>query len=299
MRKHPILYGLLLLIAAGCLIFLTAYGFVFFMGGEKTLSAGDKIAIVSVEGVIADARKVIEDLESHEDARDVKAIIIRVNSPGGGVVPSQEIYDKILSVRKKKKVIVSMGAVAASGGYYLAAAADKIVANPGTITGSIGVIIQFSQFQELMDKIGLKARIIKSGKYKDVGSPLREMNPEEAALIQSVTDDIHRQFIDAIANGRNMPVEKVESFADARIFTGRQALEYGLVDELGSLDHAIKLAADLAGIKGEPEVIYPKKKTSLLRYILSETFSEISEFMSENGTGIQYLYTGGEDRMGL
>ena len=298
MKKHPIIYGLLLLAAVGSVFFLLTHGIVSYIRGGASLAGGDKIGVVSVEGVISDAAYVIEQLQAYEDDDDIRAIVVRVNSPGGAVVPSQEIYDKLLKVKERKIVVASMGSLAASGGYYIAVAADRIVANPGTITGSIGVIIQFSQIDQLLEKIGLKATVIKSGKYKDVGSPFRDMTDEEKKIIQSVTDDIHAQFIDAIATSRGIPAEKVSALADARIFTGRQALDYGLVDELGSFDHSIEVAARIAGITGKPVVVYPKKRVSLLRYLISESLSEISETLLNRDTGIQYLYPVGiRDRL--
>lgn len=228
---------------------------------------GDRIALVRVEGVIMDSRDVIEELKKYSDDSAIKAVVLRVDSPGGGVVPAQEIYDEIKRIKSKKKVVVSMGSVAASGGYYIACPADKIVTNPGTLTGSIGVIMEVPNFEGLMNKIGIKAEVIKSGKHKDIVSVFKSIPPEERAILQAVLDDVHEQFIKAVAEGRNMKVEEIEKLADGRIFTGKKAKQLGLVDELGSLEDAIKLAGKISGIKGEPRVVTKKEKFSFLDII--------------------------------
>ncbi|MBW2674981.1 MAG: signal peptide peptidase SppA [Deltaproteobacteria bacterium] len=294
MKRHPVILGFLLLAVVGLLFFLILRLFVSFGEGTGGFSFRDKIGVVPIEGVLSDSRDTIRQLDRYERDGGIKAVVLRINSPGGAVVPSQEIYDKVLHVKKSKKVIVSMGSVAASGGYYIACAADRIIANPGTITGSIGVIIQFSQIEDLLKKVGLKTTVIKAGQYKDVGSPMREMTPAERALIQGVIDDIHDQFIEAVVSNRGISRKEIEHIADARIFTGRQALEAGLVDGLGNMESAINMAADLAGIEGKPKVVYPeKKRKGLLRYIARETISSISEELRGSGSGIDYLYKPG------
>jgi len=291
MKKHPVIFGFLLLAIIGVFCFLILRTLVPFEKKSASFSFKDKIGVVTIEGVLRNSKDTINQLDKYEKDGNVKAIVLRVNSPGGAVVPSQEIYDKILQLKKSKKVIVSMGSVAASGGYYVACAADRIIANPGTITGSIGVIIQFSQIEDLLKKIGLKTTVVKAGRYKDVGSPVRDMTPDEKSLIQDVIDDIHNQFIEVVLSNRNIPREKIKNIADARIFTGRQALKIGLVDDLGNMEYAIDVASDLAGIEGEAEVIYPeKKRKSLLRYIASETLSAVSEEFRGDDAGISYLY---------
>ena len=233
-----------------------------------------KVGVVPIEGVIGldvQSKNVIEQLEKFRKNPAVKAIVVRISSPGGSVGPSQEIYDKIREISKEKKTVASMGDVAASGGLYVACGASKIVANPGTITGSIGVIIEFPNWQKLADKIGITQAVIKSGEFKDIGNPNRPLTEAEKALLQGVIDDVYHQFLQAVSTGRGMGREKVEPYADGRIFSGRQAKRLGFVDELGGLETAVRLAGKLAGIKGEPAVVYPEKNLgSLLEFALGE-----------------------------
>lgn len=224
----------------------------------------ERVALIRVEGVILEASDVIEELKEYSNSPWVKAIVLRIESPGGGVAPAQEIYEEIKKIKEKKKVVVSMGSVAASGGYYISSPAHKIVANPGTLTGSIGVIMEIPNFEGLMKKIGVKTEVIKSGRHKDIVSIFKSMTPEERKIIQDVLDDVHNQFIKAVAEGRNIKVEEVRRLADGRIFTGKKAKDLGLVDELGNLEDAIRLAGEISGIKGEPRVVSKKKRFSLL-----------------------------------
>jgi protease-4 len=291
MRRHPILFGFLLLVGVGVLFFLVI---TYFTRDGVDFSAKDKVGVVIVRGFIGDSKDTVGKLDEYARDESIKAVVLRLETPGGAIVPSQEIYEKVLKVKAEKSVVVSMGTVAASGGYYIACAADRIVANPGTITGSIGVIAQFSQVEELLKKIGLKSTIIKSGKYKDVGSPVREMTEDEKRIIQALIDDIYEQFVEVVVENRNIPKEKITNIAGAKAFTGRQALEFGLVDELGTMEYSVDLAAKLAGIEGEPDVVYPKEKRGgLLRYILGEAASVISEELDLHSDGIDYLYLDG------
>jgi len=225
---------------------------------------GEKVGVIRIEGVITDSRETIEELRRFRDNPSIKAVVLRIDSPGGGVVPSQEIHAELLKARKdgRLKVVASMGNLAASGGYYIAVATDKIVANPGTLTGSIGVIMELANVQGLLEKVGVQSVVIKSGRYKDLASPFRAMSAEDRALLQNVLDDVHDQFIRAVATGRALKVEQVRDLADGRIFTGRQARTAKLVDELGDLQDSIKLAARLVGIEGEPRVVEPRKRFS-------------------------------------
>lgn len=237
---------------------------------QKDVTIKERIALVRVEGPLIEAKSTIDELKGYVKDSSIKAIVLRVNSPGGGVVPSQEIFDEVKKAVAKKKVIVSMGSVAASGGYYISAPATKIIANPGTITGSIGVIMEVPNFKGLFDKIGVKTEVIKSGKHKDMASVFRGIGPEERKIVQGVMDDVHEQFIAAVAEGRKMTVEQVREIADGRIFSGNQAKKAGLVDDIGDLEYAISAAAEMAGIKGEPEVVSKKEKHALLELLKGE-----------------------------
>ena len=254
-------------------------------GKAGRFARGDKIAIVDVKGIITQSLEVIEKIQQYAEDDGVKAIILRVDSPGGGVGPSQEIYREIMRVRSNsmKKVVTSMGSVAASGGYYIASASDFIVANPGTITGSIGVIMEFTNFEELLKKIGIKGMVVKSGEHKDIGSPFREMTPEERRIMQEVLDNVHEQFIQAVADGRKLDRSKVAEIADGRILTGEQAKNLGLVDELGNLQDTIDITAKMVGIVGKPNVLYPKKKFSIWELLTRDMASAIVDVLTEKG----------------
>jgi protease-4 len=255
---------------------------------QQKLSFGGKVALVRIEGPIIEAKSIIDEIDGYIKDNSIKALVLRVNSPGGGVVPSQEIYDEVKRLAAQKKVVVSMGSLAASGGYYISAPANKIVANPGTITGSIGVIMEVPNVKALMDKIGVKTEVIKSGKHKDLASPFRGIGKEEREILQGVMDDVHAQFIAAVSEGRKMPINKVREIADGRIFSGRQAIEAGLVDELGDLDYAIKAAAKMAGIKGEPEVITKKEKNRFLDLLSGRMQESISKILPS--PELKYMY---------
>jgi len=251
---------------------------------------GERVAVIRIEGVIMDSRETIEELRRFRDNPSIKAVVLRIDSPGGGVVPSQEIHTEVLKARKdgRLKVVASMGNLAASGGYYIAAATDKIVANPGTLTGSIGVIMELANVQGLLEKVGVQSVVIKSGRYKDLASPFRAMSKEDRGLLQNVLDDVHDQFIQAVAAGRALKVEEVRPLADGRIFTGRQARTAKLVDELGDLQDAIKLAARLVGIEGEPRVVEPRKRFSL-RDLLENSFLGRLAPVMPSGINLKYL----------
>ncbi|MBA5874061.1 MAG: signal peptide peptidase SppA [Nitrospira sp. CR1.2] len=274
-----------IVIGGGALILINA------LLPDLDFSGQDRVALIRVEGVILDAQATISELKHYSENPLVKAIVIRIDSPGGGVVPSQEIHDAVKRVKNKsnKAVIASMGTVAASGGYYIAAATDRIIANPGTLTGSIGVIMEMANFEGLMKKVGVEGVVIKSGRFKDVGSPIRKMSDEERKLLQSVMDDVHHQFIQAVADGRSLEVSEVESLADGRIYTGRQAKEARLVDELGDLDDAIHIAADIAGMEGEPKVVEPRKRFSFRDMIESRWASVFPKLELDTGVKLKYL----------
>ena len=267
MRKLKILFAVLavatiLSLIAGVLVRGVVKGF-----------GAPKIAIVKLYGVIRSSDKVVKTLDRLEREPSVKAIVLRVDSPGGVVGACQEIYEKVKEVKEKKPVVVSMGSVAASGGLYVSVGASKIVANPGTITGSIGVILQTYNLKGLADKIGVKVITVKSGKFKDLLNPFKEPDPESLKVVQQLIDDSYRQFVEAVAQGRKIPVEKVREFADGRIFTGRRAKELGLVDYLGGLDRAVEVARELSGYPNAVEYEVKEKK-GLLERLMGQESSE-------------------------
>lgn len=260
------------------------------LGGGKSFVTGGAVGVVEVKGVIVDGLETIEQLHDFRDNDSIKAIVLRIDSPGGVVAPSQEIYEEVKKISAKKKVVVSMGSVAASGGYYVAAPASEIYANPGTITGSIGVIMRFSNIEGLMDKVGLKAYTVKSGPFKDIASPTRPMTEEDRKVMQAVIDSIHAQFIKAVSEGRKLPEEKVREIADGRIFSGEQALKLGLVDKLGGLEDAVKRAGILGGLGDEPTVVYPPKKRKLFGDLFIEEAMERLEGMVARHRGLSVNY---------
>jgi len=215
------------------------------------------IGLVKVEGGITSALESLETIKEYEDDETIKAVLIRIDSPGGIVGPSQEIYQRLLKLKGKKPIVVSMGALGASGAYYIACAADTIYALPGTLTGSIGVLMEFVDVSEGIAKLGIKAGSIASGALKDAGSPFRPMTEAERAYFQEVIDDSHAQFVEAVAKGRRLPIDKVRELANGRIYTGRQAQKLGLIDRLGGYDQALEEAKRLAGISGEPRIVKP------------------------------------------
>jgi protease IV len=234
------------------------------------LPGGQKVAIVEIEGVIVDAEDVLRELKDHLEDPSVRAVVVRINSPGGVVGPTQEVYAAIQRLQKARKpVVASLGAVAASGGYYIAAAADQIYANPGTLTGSIGVIMQLANVEGLFKKIGVEYVVVKAGRFKDAGNPGRPLSPEERRIMQTLLDDVHAQFIDAVAEGRHLERAEVVRFADGRIFSGQQAKELRMVDQLGGLEDAIEAAAKLAELPPRPRVIRPRRRFSIFDLVTS------------------------------
>jgi len=231
------------------------------------------VGYVEIEGTIVDATETVRQLKALERNSQVKGILIRVNSPGGVTAPSHEIYDEIKRIRDDgTPVIVSMGALAASGGYYVSAPATRIVANPQTLTGSIGVIMEFPMVKGLMDKIGVGVEVVKSRVHKDIGSPFRDMTDQDRELLQDVVVDAYDQFVSVVSTERKIPEDSVRAFADGRIMTGRQALAYGLVDTLGTFEDAKRIAASLCDIEGEPRLIRTGRRlNSWLRDLLEGT----------------------------
>lgn len=295
MNKNKWLW-LFLLVGGGIVILFVVSVFTVtaLLGENRGLVTGGGIGLVEVKGMILDSQETVKQLHAFGKNESVKAVVLRIDSPGGVVGPSQEISAEVKKLAARKQVVVSMGSVAASGGYYIAAPASRIFANPGTITGSIGVIMKLSNIEGLMDKVGMKAFTLKTGKYKDAGSPVRPMTEEERQLLQGVIDTTHGQFVRAVAEGRKLPVEEVRRIADGRILSGEQALALKLVDRLGSLQDAIEEAGKLAGIKGEPVLIRPpKKKRLLLDLLVEETAARIGSMVrQETGFSINYELEG-------
>jgi protease-4 len=235
------------------------------------LAVGERIGVVVLRGFIGDPQQTVEALRDFREEDEVKAVILRVESPGGAIAPSQEIHDEVKRTAAAKPLVVSMGAVAASGGYYVSAPATRIVANPGTVTGSIGVILQTQEIHALFDRLGLRPRVLKSGPLKDAGSPFREMTDADRTLLQGIVDDMFDQFVEAVAEGRGMDREDVLALADGRVYSGRQARDHGLVDQLGGFWEAVEVARDEAGLARPPKLEYRKReRRSLLRWVLGD-----------------------------
>ena len=286
MSKKIIIIAILIFFAVAVLFAVSIKIAKSLIGGVDTsLSSKEGVGMIEVKGMILDSKETIRQLRHYLKQDGIKAVVLRVDSPGGIVAPSQEIFEEVRKFAAKKKIIVSMGSLAASGGYYISAPATMIYANPGTITASIGVILKLSNIEALMDKIGIKSYTLKTGKYKDSGSPLREFSPEDRAMLQSVIDNTHEQFIRAVAEGRKLPIEEVRKIADGRILSGEQAKGLKLVDRLGTLQDAIEEAGKLAGIKGEPEVILPPKKKLNYFDILADGMEEKFEGTLQSALG--------------
>jgi protease-4 len=295
-KRRDLVIGVI--IAAVFVIALGFFGLMFIglLTGEGDLEfagIGGNVGLVEMFGVITESsgRPVIKQIDDFADNKSIRAIIVHIDSPGGGVAVSQEIYGAIKRAKEKKPVVAAMASVAASGGYYIACAADRIIANPGTLTGSIGVILEFHTFQKLMEKLGIGTETVKSGEFKDVGSYSRPMSKEEELMLQTVIMDSYEQFVQAISEGRGMAVEDIYPLADGSIFTGQQAYNLGLVDTLGGLQEAVDLAAELAEIEGKPKVVsYPKRKQLRLFDLLGQLLGNLNGAVTDELTGPQLLY---------
>jgi len=260
-RNHPILRGLGILFVFILVVFVGVFFYAYITGGDsKALSifAGDGVGVLQIEGTIDESRDVTSELKRFKESPWIKAVVVRIDSPGGAVGPTQEIFAEIQKTKKSKPLIASMGGMATSGGYYIASACDKIVANPGTLTGSIGVIMQLNNIEDLMKKIGVKGYNIKSGANKDIGSPFQPLSPEGREILQGLVDDVHRQFITAVAKGRGLDEGVVKKLADGRVYSGAQAKELGLIDQFGTLEDAIELAAKRVGLEPNPAIYYSR-----------------------------------------
>jgi protease IV len=258
-KMHSIFKGLGILSVLILVLFVLVFFYAYLTGGDsKTLSflSGDGVGVLQIEGTIDDSRSVMNELKRFKESPWIKAVVVRIDSPGGAVAPTQEIFDELQKTKKKKPLIASMGSMATSGGYYIASACEKIIANPGTLTGSIGVIMQLTNFEELMKKVGVKGYNIKSGANKDIGSPFQPLSPEGKEILQSLVDNVYSQFVSAVAKGRGMNEAQVRKLADGRVYSGAQAKELGLVDQFGTLDDAIEVAAKRVGLEENPTVYY-------------------------------------------
>jgi len=262
-------------------------GFVLLLSfGSKMVSSGfannyassnGNVGIVEINGIILSSKKIIQNIKTFRDDDSIKAIILRIDSPGGGIGPSQEIYREVMKAKRDKKIITSMGSVAASGGYYIASATNKIIANAGTLTGSIGVIMEYANIEEIAKKIGISPVVIKSGEFKDIGSPLRELNDSERKILQDLVNELHLQFVNDAANARGIDVETMLKLADGRVYSGQKALDLNLIDRLGNLDDAVQWVGELAGIKEKLKPVYPREdKITFIKRLADTLFKDLN-----------------------
>ncbi|MBN2062268.1 MAG: signal peptide peptidase SppA [Deltaproteobacteria bacterium] len=283
LKKHPILRAVTILGIIALFLGAAMTSMPFFPDPSSIFPFSSKIGVIPVSGTVKDPSPIISQIVEFRKNKRIRAIIVRIDSPGGGVGASQEIYREIKRTAPEKKVIASLGGIAASGGYYIASACDKIVANPGTITGSIGVIMEIFQIHELSRNIGISLEVIKGGEYKDVGSPHREITKEDKNLLEALILEIQEQFITAVAGGRNLPPEKVRDIADGRIMSGATARDLGLIDNLGNFQDAVDLAKEMTGLEGDVELVYPKKSNfRLLEYLVRNIAGEFSKMLLDD-----------------
>lgn len=263
-----------------------------FNNREQSFGNAQGVGLVEVKGMIVDSAEPIRQLRYFMKKDAAKAVVLRIDSPGGVVGPSQEIYEEVRKLAAKKKVVVSMGSLAASGGYYIAAPATLIYANPGTITASIGVLIKFSNLEGLFGKLGISSATVKTGQYKDAGAPDRPLTAEDRAMFQALINSTHEQFVRAVAEGRKLPIDDVRAIADGRVLSGEQAKAVKLVDRLGNLQDALEEAGRLAGIDGEPALLLPpKKKVNYLDLLVGGAENAISNSLQKAvGRGLQVVY---------
>ena len=293
-KDHPIILVFSILCIA--ILFFSAIIFIVHFASNRIPSLGisNKIGVIPIQGEIKNSDEIIRQLIDFRNDKQIKSIILKINSPGGGVGPSQEIYSETKKTAQTKNVIASLGSLAASGAYYIASASDKIVANPGTLTGSIGVLMEFFRLEELLDKIGVELEVIKSGEFKDIGSPNRKMTDREKEMLLNIVKDIREQFVTAVSEGRDIPKEKVSEIADGRIFSGQQAKTLGLVDSLGNFQDAIDLAKKMAGIKGEVKLIYPERerRSPLWDLLFSTMVDSIFKRIDRSCEPLEYRWNG-------
>ncbi len=260
MRVRKALLGIIIILIAGFIILrLTGKGTPERITAPIPFGKG-RIGVIELKGLIYESEEIIKDIKEFKDDDSIYAVVLRIDSPGGAVAPSQEIFREVEKLAQKKLVVASIGTVGASGGYYVACGAQTIFANPGSITGSIGVIMEFVNMKELFKWAKVEPFVIKSGQFKDSGAPYRDMAPEEKAYLQELIDNVHSQFVNAVAEKRKLDINVVKKIADGRIFTGEMAKEAGLVDELGDFEDAIEHAAKETGITGKPQLVYPARR---------------------------------------
>ncbi|MCK4773223.1 MAG: signal peptide peptidase SppA [Candidatus Krumholzibacteria bacterium] len=287
-RSRNTVFVILFVIAAAITVVALIAYFALVSYFDSGVAMGDAVAVVDIQGEIFFDRSKLHEIESHRKNDKVKAVVLFINSPGGGVAASQALHRAILDLRLEKPVVAFLASVAASGGYYAACAADSIIATEGTLTGSIGVIAAFLRTEELYHKIGLDVTVIKSGKYKDVGSPYREMTQTEKAYMGRLLDRVYDQFVTAVAETRDLPLERAYELAEGRLYTGDEAMEVGLVDRLGSYEDAVLMAAKMGGIEGEPRVVKKRRRRDLWERIWGETAAALAKNRAER-VSLKYI----------
>ena len=270
------------------IIVVAVFFIALFAIGSFSTAGGRKIGVVEIEGTITDMKEAMEDVVKFKEDDSIKGVILRINSPGGAVGPTQEIYSEIKKLKNTKKVYVSMGSVCASGGYYIAVTGDKVYASPSTITGSIGVIMEQTVVEDLMKKIGIEANTIKSGALKDTGTPFRKMTEDERKYLQSIIDNIYGQFVKDVAEGSKLPIEKVRQLADGRIYTGLQAKDAGLIDNIGTFYDVVDDMKKALSIKGKPSLVYGKRPFSFLKWLISSAVQDI--IFKNTSQPVSFLY---------
>jgi protease-4 len=294
-QDHPYLFGLIVLSAMAMIFWGGVALFISRLVHPSTndlFAHKNSIGVIELQGVMMSPEESLANLAKFRQDKGIKAIIIRIDSPGGAVGAAQEIYQDIKRTAKVKPVVASMASVAASGGYYAALGATKIFANPGTMTGSIGVIIKFANLEKILDTIGYQAEVVKSGANKDIGSFSRAMTAAERELLQTMIDNVHSQFIQAVADNRKLSVEQVRPLADGRIFTGSQAQEFGLIDQLGNFTDAVEQAMALAGLAGEePNLVYPEAKMfSFMDMLVGEKAQSLVKLLPTTPASLMYQW---------
>lgn len=288
-QRHPFLFGFFLIITAVVLLLGAMAFFKFWLGDETQAWGKTELGVVKVQGMLTESGDLVDWIQELSDDEDIKGVVLRINSPGGLIAPAQEVYQAIERLGQKKPVVASMSTIAASGGYYVACAAESIIANPGSLTGSIGVKAQVPNFQELMRKLGVEQETIVSGDLKDAGSPTKEMTPKEREYFQEIVDELSGQFIQVVAQSRDLELQEVQELADGRAFTGTQALDEGLVDELGGMQEAVRILREKAQIKGQVHLRQgPEQKGGLLSWILSS--SGLQDWLQQGSAQEQWIF---------